>query len=379
MKILYMVTSLNTGGAEMMLYKLLSRISREHFEPVVIYLTEGGQLVQGISDLDIPVYSLNMNPQKPRLPAIWRLINLIRTIKPDIIQGWMYHANLAAQFATLLTFRAVPTIWNIRHSVYSLNYEKPTTAKIIKFLGRISSFPKSIIYVSQISAKQHERLGYKDHKSVVIPNGFEPEIFTPSTDARDGLRQELGLTENAIVIGLIARYHPMKDHGNFLSAAILLLKKFPDVHFVLVGTGVHKGNSDLVSLLSDLKLINDSHFHFLGERQDISKITAGLDLASLVSAWGEGFPNVVGEAMSCGVPCVVTDVGDSAWIVGTTGKVVPPRSPEKLAQAWQEMIELGQDKRNELGSLARQRIIENFSLDAIVNQYEQLYATFEPA
>ena len=375
MKLLFIITGLSTGGAEMMLYKLLDRINREQFDPFVISLTYEGesQISQRISDLDIPIYLLNINSKQEILQAIWRLINLVRKIQPDIIQGWMYHANLAAQFASLLTFQSVPTVWNIRHSVYSLKYEKSTTATIIKLLAKMSSFPKNIIYVSHISAKQHEKLGYQDSKSVVIPNGFDTEVFTPSINARNGLRRELGLTENAIVIGLIARYHPMKDHDNFLSAATLLLKKFPDIHFVLVGTGVKKENSGIVSLLSDFKLTDDPHFHFLGERQDISKITAGFDIASLVSAWGEGFPNVVGEAMSCGVPCVVTDVGDSAWIVGETGKVVPPKDPEKLAQVWQEMIELGQEKRSQLGTLARQRIIENFSLDAIVEQYEELY------
>ena len=375
MKLLFIITGLSTGGAEMMLYKLLDRINREQFDPFVISLTYEGesQISQRISDSDIPIYLLNINSKKEILQAIWRLINLVRKIQPDIIQGWMYHANLAAQFASLLTFQSVPTVWNIRHSVYSLKYEKSTTATIIKLLAKMSSFPKNIIYVSHISANQHEKLGYQDSKSVVIPNGFDTEVFTPSINARNGLRRELGLTENAIVIGLIARYHPMKDHDNFLSAATLLLKKFPDIHFVLVGTGVKKENSGIVSLLSDFKLTDDPHFHFLGERQDISKITAGFDIASLVSAWGEGFPNVVGEAMSCGVPCVVTDVGDSAWIVGETGKVVPPKDPEKLAQVWQEMIELGQEKRNQLGTLARQRIIENFSLDAIVEQYEELY------
>lgn len=375
MKLLFIITGLSTGGAEMMLYKLLDRINREQFDPFVISLTYEGesQISQRISDLDIPIYLLNINSKQEILQAIWRLINLVRKIQPDIIQGWMYHANLAAQFASLLTFQSVPTVWNIRHSVYSLKYEKSTTATIIKLLAKMSSFPKNIIYVSHISAKQHEKLGYQDSKSVVIPNGFDTEVFTPSINARNGLRRELGLTENAIVIGLIARYHPMKDHDNFLSAATLLLKKFPDIHFVLVGTGVQKENSGIVSLLSDFKLTHDPHFHFLGERQDISKITAGFDIASLVSAWGEGFPNVVGEAMSCGVPCVVTDVGDSAWIVGETGKVVPPKDPEKLAQVWQEMIELGQEKRSQLGTLARQRIIENFSLDAIVEQYEELY------
>ncbi|HAC66280.1 MAG TPA: glycoside hydrolase [Cyanothece sp. UBA12306] len=357
----------------MMLYKLLSRINIDRFEPVVISLIDGGPLAEQISALDIPVYSIAMNSRKVTIQGIWRLINLVWQIKPDVIQGWMYHGNLVAQILSILSFKPVPVIWNIRHSVYSLEYEKPRTATIIKLLAKLSSFPKTIIYVSQTSVNQHEQLGYKASKSVMIPNGFNTDVFIPSTDARQKLRQELGLTENALIIGLIARYHPMKDHANFLKAAAILLKEIPDVYFLLVGTGLEEENPNFVALLTDLNLTNEKNFYFLGERQDIPYITAGLDISSLVSAWGEGFPNVIGEAMACGIPCVVTDVGDSASIVGDTGKIVPPKQPELLAKAWQELIELGVENRKNLSQKARRRIIELFSLELIVNRYEMLY------
>ena len=166
----------------------------------------------------------------------------------------------------------------------------------------------------------------------------------------------------------------MKDHANFLRAAALLLKEFPDVHFILIGSGVDRENQVLHQLIQDLGLFN--RIHLLGERSDMPCLTTALDIATSASAYGEAFPLVVGEAMSCEVPCAVTDVGDSAWIIGNTGRVVPPRDSEALANAWKDLIELGAKGREALGKAARARIIEHFSLDAVVAQYERLYENF---
>jgi glycosyltransferase involved in cell wall biosynthesis len=173
------------------------------------------------------------------------------------------------------------------------------------------------------------------------------------------------------LIGLVCRYHPMKDHANFLQAAAHLLQEYPDIHFALVGTGVVKENESLYQTIEQLGISHRTHL--LGERSDMPRITAALDIASSASAYGEGWPLIVGEAMSCGVPCTVTDVGDSGLIVGNTGWVVPPKNPEALAKAWQESIELGSQGREKLGKAARTRIIESFSLDAVVSEYEALY------
>lgn len=163
----------------------------------------------------------------------------------------------------------------------------------------------------------------------------------------------------------------MKDHANFIQAAALLLKDRSDVHFILAGTEVNSENHSLQQLIQNLEISN--HIHLLGERKDISRLTAALDIASSASAYGEAFPMVVGESMSCAVPCVVTDVGDSAWIVGNTGKVVPPRNSEALANAWKELIEMGEEYRQALGKAARARIIECFGLETVVSQYEAVY------
>ncbi len=370
MKIIYIITGLSTGGAEVMLYKLLSRIDQERFSPVVISLMDRGTWGDRIAALGIPVYTIGMQQGKPKLVNIWQLIHLVRQLKPDLIQGWMYHGNLAAQVARLFIFKQVSVLWNVRHSLSSLDLEKPETTIIIKLCAHSSHFPKKIIYNSQNSAHQHQRSGYRFEKTCVIPNGFETDEFTPSVKARLSVRSELNIPENALLIGLIGRYHPIKDHFSFLQAAALLLKNYSNVQFVLAGNKVDWQNQILSELIHELGLVKQ--IHLLGERHDIPSLTAALDIASSSSS-GEGFPNVIGEAMSCGVPCVVTDVGDSAWIVSDTGKVIPPRDPEALANAWKALIDIGRDGREALGKAARARVIECFSLDSVVAQYEALY------
>ena len=370
--IVHIITGLYTGGAEMMLYKLLSKIDRERFSPVVVSLIDRGTLGDRIEALGIPVYTIGMKPGALPTPnIIWKFVNIVNKIKPDLIQGWMYHSNLVAQLTSIFSLKSVPVIWNIRHSLHSLSYERPGTVAVIKILIFLSIFSKKIIYNSQVGADQHEKLGYKTTKTITIPNGFDTELFYPSIEARNSIRKELSLPSDCFLIGRFARYHPMKDYPNFINGAAILLKQYPNVHFLLVGSNINWENQILCELIQELGI--SERIHLLGERQNIPQLTASLDIASTTSAYGEAFPNVIGEAMSCAVPCVVTDVGDSAWIVSDTGKVVPPKNPEALAQAWQELIDLGADGREALGKAARTRIIESFSLDAIVSQYEALY------
>ena len=356
----------------MMLFKLLSRIDRDKFEPVVLSLMGRDSFGDRIAALDIPVHTLEINPGKPSLQKLTKSISLVRQEQPDIIQGWMYHANFVAQLAKFLAFKSIPVVWNIRHSLYSCDYEKKSTAAIIRLLSKLSNFPVKIIYNSQVGAIQHQKIGYQSHKTLVIPNGFDVNLFQPSSENRLSLRQELGLAEDTFLIGRICRYHPMKDHDCFLRAAALLLQDFPELHFVLAGTEVDEHNLNLNQLITELNI--GERVHLLGERQDVSRLTSALDLATSSSYFGEAFPNVIGEAMACEVPCVVTDVGDSAAIIGKTGKVVPPQNPQALAEGCKELILLGAEGRKTLGEKARQKVVKYYSLDAIVAQYEHLYS-----
>lgn len=373
MKIVYISTGLATGGAEIMLYKLLEQINRKRFEPVVISLMDCGTVGERIAALGIPVHTIGMKPGKPTPHTIWRLIQIVIQLKPDLIQGWMYHGNLAAQLASVFCYSKIPVFWSIHYSIDSLASDKKLTVAIIKVGAYLSKFVTKVLFVSRTSKSQHEALGYYRENNCVVPNGFDTSVFVSSVEARLTVRSKLGLNEKTFLIGMIGRYHPMKDHANFLQAAAILLKSHPEIHFLLIGKGVELQNQVLHQLIQELGIFNQTHL--LGERTDMPLSTAALDIASSASAYGEAFPLVVGEAMSCGVPCVVTDVGDSSWIVGNTGRVVPPRNPEALANNWKELIELGSQGREALGEAARARIIEHFSLNSVVANYEALYET----
>lgn len=372
MKIAHVITSLDKHGAQMMLYKVLSSMNRSRFDSVVISLADGGALRDKFTALGVAVHSIGMKKGVPTPGSIYRFTRLMKRIEPDLIQGWMYHGNLAAQLAAALSHRRAPVLWNIRGSSYDLKLGKPATAAVIWLGGKLSSLPNMIINNSLMSAVKHEEiLGYRADKRVIIPNGFDTDGFAPSAEARAGLRIELGLSGDAMLIGLLARFHPMKDHANFLQAAALLLKHYPQTHFVMSGDGVDHNNEELREMVSKLSIAE--RVHLLGERSDMSRIAAALDIAALSSAYGEGFPNVIGEAMACAVPCVVTDVGDSAFVVGETGRVVQPRDSHALANALGELIEMGEAARRELGRAARQRVLERFSIETIADKYESLY------
>ena len=369
-RIVHIINDLNIGGAEMMLCKLLSAANRKRFDLVVVSLRNRGQLNRRIEALGIPVYSVAMRLPLPTPTSCWRLIRLIRRLDPDLIQGWMYHGNFAAQIAGTFAHRPVTIVWNVRQTLYGIDYEKWSTAAVIKLCARLSNLPAKIIYNSRIAAAQHGAIGYQLQNSVVIPNGFVANVFTPSLEARRRVRTELGVADDALLIGLIGRYHPVKDHGNFLHAAAILLKSHPDVQFVLCGEKVNWVNPFLCSLIDQLKLAE--RVHLLDQRQDMARITAALDVATS-SSYAESFPNVIGEAMSCGVPCVVTDVSDLVWIVGETGRVVPSRNAQSLAEGMRDLVEMGPEGRAELGRAARERIIKHFPLREIESLYEALY------
>jgi glycosyltransferase involved in cell wall biosynthesis len=369
-RLVHIINDVSIGGAEMMLYKLLSEMNRQRFDPIVVALRNRGQLHRRIEALDVPIYNVAMHLPVPTPTSFWRLIRLVHRLKPDLIQGWMYHGSLAALVGGAFAGRSVPVVWNIRQSLNGFNYEKRATAAIIRFLAYLSQRPARIIYNSRIAAAQHGAIGYELQNSLVIPNGFMTSLFTPSLEARNSVRVELGIPDETLLIGLVSRYHPVKDHANFLHAASLLLKTHPDVQFVLCGEGVNWVNPFLCKLIDDLKLAE--RVHLLDQRQDMARITAALDIATS-SSCAESFPNVIGEAMSCGIPCVVTDVSDLLWIVGETGRVVPPRNAHALAAAMRELVELGSEGREKLGRAARERVLKHFPLKDIDSLYEALY------
>lgn len=284
----------------------------------------------------------------------------------------MYHGNLAAWVAGSFAHSHIPVLWNVRHTPYNMEDEKRTTAALIHLEARLSALTKRIIYNSTTSRERHQALGFDEDRGVVIPNGFDLETFKPSKDHYASVRRELGVSPDAKLIGLLARYHPMKDHTGFFQAAAILAQDFPEIHFVLAGEGVDANNQTLVNVIENLGL--KSRSHLLGERDDTPRLTAALDIATNCSAWGEAFSNAIGEAMACRVPCVVTDVGDSTWLVDRSGFVVPPRDPQALAEGWKTLLSMDPGERLRMGELARTRIQDHFSMSAMVDAYQDLYS-----
>jgi glycosyltransferase involved in cell wall biosynthesis len=367
---LHVITALETGGAEMMLYKLLENMDRRRFEPSVICLGSYGSLGSRIEALGIPVRVAGISATSPSLRSFGRICRWAHDLRPDLIQGWMYHGNAAALLAKFLSARSAPVLWSIHHSVYHLADEKPRTARFIRLSAIVSRRALRIIYVSRVSADQHEALGFAADRTVVIPNGFDCDVFIPSRHARSALRKQLNVSEDTVLIGLIGRFHPMKDHASFFQAAGMISEANQAIQFVLAGKGVDWKNPAIVDLVRRFRL--NGRVHLLGERDNVPELTAGLDIATS-SSFSESFPLVIGEAMACGVPCVVTDVGYSKSIVGETGVTVPPRDPVALANGWAKLIDAGPANLKRLGGAARQRIMDNFSLDLVVRQYEALY------
>ena len=371
-KLCHVITGLNCGGAETMLYKLLSRLDPEAFDIEVISLIDIGPIGQKIQALGIPVRALGMRRGMPDPLALLRLICWFRCDRPDVIQSWMYHADLLAGLAAWAA-GGLRVVWGIRNGTLDAGASKQTSIWTARACARLSRcLPTKIICCAEASREVHKRLGYADEKIRVIPNGFDPNVFKPDASARRSVRRELRISDAVPLIGLVARFDPQKDHQTFVEAAAILKRDLPGACFVLCGQDITWENLELSGWI-EASGARDS-FRLLGSRDDVARLTAGLDVASTSSSFGEAFPNVIAEAMSSGVPCVVTDVGDSATIVGDTGVVVPPRNPEALADGWKTLLmDTNREERFQLGLAARQRIIEKYSLDKIVSQYACLY------
>jgi glycosyltransferase involved in cell wall biosynthesis len=369
LSLLFVITDLDCGGAEVMLYRLLSGLDRIRFAPKVVSLLAPGPIGRQIEALSIPVHSLGMQRGTPHPGALIRLTNLLRDARPDLMQTWMYHANLVGGLAARLAGR-VPVMWGLHQSDLSWEGNRALTLLTIKACAYLSrSIPTHIICCSETTRQAHGAVGYAGDKLITIPNGYDVETFKPDRATRRTVREELEIPESAAIVGMVARFHPQKDHANLLRAAEIVLRNRPDVYFVLCGDGVGWNNLQLAARIDPARA---TRFRLLGRREDVHHVMATFDIATL-SSFGEAFPNVVSEAMSCGIPCVVTDVGDARTIVGETGRVVPPKNAAALASGLLDLIDAGQEARAALGKAARQRIAERFALPAIVRRYEHLY------
>jgi glycosyltransferase involved in cell wall biosynthesis len=372
-KIAHVINALSIGGAELMLLKLLAHTDRAAYAPrVFTLLSPAGPVADRIRELGIPVRELGMHRGTPNPLRLLQLSRWLRDDSPDLVQTWMYHADVVGGVAARLSSRRIPVVWNVRNSTLDRASSRPRTFRVVKACARLSRWlPDAIICCSHTASDIHAQLGYARQKLRVIPNGFDLDAFRPDGAARVALRRELAIPDHAAIVGLVGRFDPQKDHRTFLVAATRLHREMPGVHFVLCGRGVDTTNVALMRSVEAAGLRGVAHL--LGERTDMPAVTAALDIAASSSAYGEAFPNAIGEAMACGVPCVVTDVGDSARIVGDTACVVPPRNASALSDAWRAVFTLSAAQRSELGRRARRRVSERFSIESIAREYEDTY------
>jgi glycosyltransferase involved in cell wall biosynthesis len=366
-RICHLITGLDTGGAERNLVNLVTAMNRDEFENEVVTLLKPGPMAQALVQAGIPVTSMEIDRHRPSPVALLSLIRHLRGSRPAILQTWLYHADF---FGTAAAFFSKPAylLWNVRSSEIDQGGIPRSTRYLARLLAMLSKRPDAIIVNSQDGQRYHDRIGYRPKQWINIPNGVDLERFHPRLNERTTLRAQLGLSDDSAVIGLVARYHPMKDVQTFLRAASLFQHDHENARFVLCGDGLGPDNAPLAELIRMLDL--DRRVVLLGRRPDIELIYPALDALTLCSIAGEGFPNVLCEAMACDVPCVATDVGDSAEIIGDCGLIVPRRDPQALAQAWSALLDTGSRLAPEG---LRARIAGRYGLQQMCAHYETLY------
>ena len=329
-------------------------------EITVVSLLRGSSHAEELRAKGVTVIELDFGSASGAPSGLWRVARLIAQIKPDIVQGWMYHGDLAALFALVLSGRRKHTrlIWSIRCSDMDLSRYGMRLRLVVRACVALSSKPDLVTANSAAGMKFHLALGYRPRRSAIVPNGIDTEAFKPDPAARAAVRGELAIPPDAIVVAHVARADPMKDHVTLLAA----MAQLPAMHALLTGPGTE--------MLADAP-----HILRLGRRLDVARLLATSDIVVSSSAFGEGFSNALAEGMACGLPAVATDVGDAREILGDTGLIVPPRDPQALAAALQTLAEEPVAARAARGERARSRIVENFTLNRARERFAELYAS----
>ncbi|WP_159451695.1 glycosyltransferase [Pedobacter africanus] len=364
---MHIITSLGVGGAETMLSKIVLGRKKQGLDDVVICLTARDKIGDLLVSNNVQVYYLNMNSFSTSVKALFLLNKLLKEYSPEIVQTWLYHADFIGGIIAKL--RKIKVVWNIRQTKFT-SLASFTTIIIMRLCAVLSYFvPSKIVCAANASLQQHAKFGYSRKKLVVIPNGF---VAAEDIDSKilNELKTELNIDTGTLIVGTVGRFHHDKDYLTFIKAAAIVVREKPFTKFLMVGKNLDVNNKTLMEWISAEHLV--SNFILIGETRNVNLYLSILDVFCL-SSISEGFPNVVGEAMLKGVPCVVTDSGDSKFVVGDTGTVVMIKNPELLAIELIRFLEMSNIDRISLGQEAKMRIMQNFMIDEIVAEYSLLY------
>ena len=365
--VLHVISGLRQGGAEKSLADLAIRSDHRRFHHVVATLRDGGISEARLCEAGVEVAPLHFNRARDFLPARARLRRLINRTNPNVVQSWLYHADL---LATLSAPRSIKLAWNLRNSDLT-GSNRRSWPLLVSALAALSRQPDLIISNSSAGLTAHIARGYRPRHSLIIPNGVDLNLFRPMPELRADVRARFGLPTDGFVIGMPARYEGFKDHAAFIEAARLASADDHAPAFVLAGEGVDSYNTHLKSLIGAAGL--SGRVFVVGSQQNMPALYAALDVVTLSSSHGEGFPNVLAEAMASGVPVVATDVGDVRTLVGDVGRIVPPRIPRALAEAWRQMAALEAAGRKEIGMRGRTRVETHFSQERMISAYQAAY------
>lgn len=366
-KVLHVISGLKVGGAEMVLLRLITSSRGRPYSHSVIALTPGGGMRQRFADAAVDVIELDF--KRNPLVAFIRLIKLISRRQPDIVQTWMYHADLLGGVAARLA-GCTNVIWGVRTTDVQAGGSRATTLLRTLCAKLSNRVPRFIVCAAQASKSSHAAVGYDARRMVVVPNGFDLSRLTASANQRSVLRATCGFADNHLVVGMLGRFNRAKDPKNFVLAAGLVAKRFANVRFLMVGRDIDDSNDELRTWIAETG--NADRFVLLGERSDVPICLAAMDLFCL-SSRTEGFPNVIGEAMAMRLPCVSTDVGDAALLLAETGIVVPKESPEALASGLSKVVGMSDEERRQLGEKACARVHAEFSMERARDRFESLY------
>jgi glycosyltransferase involved in cell wall biosynthesis len=369
-RVTHLIIGLHVGGAELMLQRLvLAHAGNAAYRHAVVSFTDLGPIGAKLASCGIEVHALGVRSLLGLPQMMWRLVRLLRRPETDIVQTWMYHADLFGGLAARLAGRR-RVIWGIRTTDLGAGNSRATVA--IRWLcARLSGrLPALVVCAAEASRKAHVAVGYAPRPMEVVANGFDMARLASGVGARDALRAQCGFADDMVVVGNVGRFNAAKDQQNFVRAAGLVAARHPQARFLMVGRGLEPSNLELADWIAQTG--HAERFVLLGERSDVPACLAAMDVFCL-SSRNEGFPNVVGEAMAAGLPCVVTDVGDAALLAGPIGVVVPKENAVALADGLMQMLALPPVARTGLGRRAKDRIEAEFTIERALQRFEAIY------